>query len=65
MHFAVVFSNLDRLLREQHAGNVALRLDNNRYLANCREVFSVMRNTRTVSYWLSQRKPVVTCILEP
>jgi len=43
----VVFSNLDRLLREQHAGNVALSIDNNQYLAKCREVFSVMRSTRT------------------
>ena len=48
--FAVVFSNLDRLLREQNAGNVALRIDNNQYLAKCREVFSVMRSTRAVSH---------------
>lgn len=49
MRFAVVFSNLDRLLGEQHAGNVALSIDNSQYLAKCREVFSVMRSTRTVS----------------
>ena len=49
MYSAVVFSNLDRLLREQHTGNVALCVDNNRHLVKCREVFSVMRSTRTVS----------------
>lgn len=49
LYFPVVFSNLDRLLREQNAGNVALRIDNHQYLSKCREVFSVMRNTRTVS----------------
>ena len=48
--FAVVFSNLDRLLREQHAGNVALSIDINQYLSKCREVFSVMRSTRAVSH---------------
>lgn len=54
--FAVVFSNLDRLLREQHAGNVALRIDNNQYLAKCREVFSVMRSTRAVSHPIVSKK---------
>ena len=56
MFFAVVFSNLDRLLREQHAGNVALSIDNNQYLAKCREVFSVMRSTRAVSYPIVSQK---------
>ena len=56
MFFAVVFSNLDRLLREQHAGNVALSIDNNQYLAKCREVFSVMRSTRAVSHSIVSKK---------
>jgi len=43
-------------LREQHAGDVALRVDNNQYLAKCREVFSVMRSTRTVSYPIVSNK---------
>lgn len=53
---AVVLSNLDRLLREQNAGNVALGIDNNQYLAKCREVFSVMRSTRAVSYTFVSKK---------
>ena len=60
----VVFNNLDPLLREQHTGNVTLCIDNNRYLVKCREVFSVMCSTRTVSLadYLEEK---VTCILEP
>ena len=61
--FAVVFSNLDRLLREQHAGNVALSIDNNQYLAKCREVFSVMRSTRAVSHPIVSKKNGVYFVL--